>query len=124
MGMILSLAVSFRADGVPRIICIAPLFPPSTTMLTHFVSIRGHSQGIGASTSDSSLHNELQGETMTMNTAKPMKPVQPRTATAWVRIPDGHEGQHRHEGHVGFIDGLTEIVTDPTGIRTGKNHIV
>jgi hypothetical protein len=60
----------------------------------------------------SSLHIELQGETMsTMNTVKPMKPVQPvqpRTAKAWVRIPDGTKVKHRHEGHVGFIDGLTE----------------
>lgn len=59
---------------------------------------------------------------MTMNTAKPMQPVQPRTATAWVRIPDGTKVKHRHEGHVGFIDGLTEIVSGPNRNPDGKTQ--
>lgn len=29
----------------------------------------------------------------------------------WVRIPDGTKVRHRQEGHEGFIDGLTEIIT-------------
>ena len=43
-------------------------------------------------------------------TMKPVKPVQPRTATAWVRIPDGTKVKHRHEGHGEFNDALTKIV--------------
>lgn len=67
----------------------------------------------------SSLHIGLQGENMTMNT---VKPAQPRTAKAWVRIPDGTKVKHRHEGHVGFIDGLTEIVTGPNRNPDGKTQ--
>jgi hypothetical protein len=68
---------------------------------------------------DSSLHNGLQGETMT---TKPIKPVQSGTAKAWVRIPDGTKVKHRHEGHVGFIDGLTEIVSGPNRNPDGKTQ--
>ncbi len=63
-----------------------------------------------------------------MNTVKPMKsmkpvqPVQPRTTKAWVRIPDGTKVKHRHEGHVGFIDGLTEIVSGPNRNPDGKTQ--
>src|SRR5207248_4211351 len=64
---------------------------------------------------DSSPHIGLQGETMTMNTGK-------RTATAWVRIPDGTKVKHRHEGHIGFIDGLTEIVSGPNRNPDGKTQ--
>ena len=56
---------------------------------------------------------------MTMNTGKP---VPPRTATAWVRIPDGTKVKHRHEGHIGFIDGLTEIVSGPNRNPDGKTQ--
>ena len=59
---------------------------------------------------------------MTTNTVKPMKPTQPRTASAWVRIPDGTKVKHRHEGHVGFIDGLTEIVSGPNRNPDGKTQ--
>jgi hypothetical protein len=59
---------------------------------------------------------------MTMNTAKSVKPVQPGTVKAWVRIPDGTKVKHRHEGHVGFIDGLTEIVTGPNRNPDGKTQ--
>jgi len=52
---------------------------------------------------------------MTMNTGK-------RTATAWVRIPDGTKVKHRHEGHIGFIDGLTEIVSGPNRNPDGKTQ--
>jgi hypothetical protein len=65
----------------------------------------------------SSLHIGLQGETM--NT---VKPTQPGTAKAWVRIPDGTKVKHRHEGHVGFIDGLTEIVSGPHRNPDGKTQ--
>lgn len=60
-----------------------------------------------------------------MNTAKPSHPahaVPPRTAKAWVRIPDGTKVKHRHEGHVGFIDGLTEIVNGPNRNPDGKTQ--
>jgi hypothetical protein len=67
-----------------------------------------------------SLHIGLQGETM--NTMKPIKPVQSGTASAWVRIPDGTKVKHRHEGHVGFIDGLTEIVSGPNRNPDGKTQ--
>ena len=56
---------------------------------------------------------------MTMNTGKP---VSPRTAKAWVRIPDGTKVKHRHEGHIGFIDGLTEIVSGPNRNPDGKTQ--
>jgi hypothetical protein len=59
---------------------------------------------------------------MTTNTVKPMKPAQPRTTAAWVRIPDGTKVKHRHEGHVGFIDGLTEIVSGPNRNPDGKTQ--
>jgi hypothetical protein len=75
--------------------------------------------GDGKTGSYSSLHIVLQGEIMTMNTAKP---VQPRIAKAWVRIPDGTKVKHRHEGHVGFIDGLTEIVSGPNRNPDGKTQ--
>ena len=67
--------------------------------------------------SNSSLHIGLQGETM--NTMKPVKPVHSGPASAWVRIPDGTKVKHRHEGHVGFIDGLTEIVSG----QIGRAHV-
>ncbi len=51
-----------------------------------------------------------------------MKTVPPRTALAWVRIPDGTKVKHRHEGHVGFIDGLTEIVSGPNRNPDGKTQ--
>ncbi|MEY4706070.1 MAG: hypothetical protein RL042_2275 [Nitrospirota bacterium] len=57
---------------------------------------------------------------MTMNTAKP---VQSGTAkSSWVRIPDGTKVKHRHEGHIGFIDGLTEIVSGPNRNPDGKTQ--
>jgi len=56
---------------------------------------------------------------MTMNT---VKPAQPATAKSWVRIPDGTKVKHRHEGHVGFIDGLTEIVSGPHRNPDGKTQ--
>jgi len=62
---------------------------------------------------------------MTMNTAKsekPVQPTQPGTAKSWVRIPDGTKVKHRHEGHVGFIDGLTEIVTGSNRNPDGKTQ--
>ncbi len=59
---------------------------------------------------------------MTTNTVKPMKSAQPRTTAAWVRIPDGTKVKHRHEGHVGFIDGLTEIVSGPNRNPDGKTQ--
>ena len=55
-------------------------------------------------------------------TTKPIKPVHSRTDTAWVRIPDGTKVKHRHEGHVGFIDGLTEIVNGPNRNPDGKTQ--
>ena len=60
-----------------------------------------------------------QGETITMST---MKPAKPGTPSAWVRIPDGTKVKHRHEGHVGFIDGLTEIVSGPNRNPDGKTQ--
>ena len=48
--------------------------------------------------------------------------VQPRTATAWVRIPDGIKVRHRHEGHDGFIDGLTEMVVGPNRNPDGRTQ--
>ena len=69
--------------------------------------------------SGSTLLNRLQGEIMT---TKPIKPVHPRPDTAWVRIPDGTKVKHRHEGHVGFIDGLTEIVSGPNRNPDGKTQ--
>jgi hypothetical protein len=69
--------------------------------------------------SDSSLHIGSQGETITMST---MKPAKPGTPSAWVRIPDGTKVKHRHEGHVGFIDGLTEIVSGPNRNPDGKTQ--
>src|SRR4051812_16205127 len=69
--------------------------------------------------SDASLLNRFTGETMT---TKLIKPVHPRTDTAWVRIPDGTKVKHRHEGHVGFIDGLTEIVNGPNRNPDGKTQ--
>ena len=57
-----------------------------------------------------------------MSTVKPTKPTQPGTAKAWVRIPDGTKVKHRHEGHVGFIDGLTEIVSGPNRNPDGKTQ--
>ena len=69
--------------------------------------------------SDASLLNRLMGEIMT---TKPSKPVPPRPNTAWVRIPDGTKVKHRHEGHIGFIDGLTEIVTGPNRNPDGKTQ--
>lgn len=55
-------------------------------------------------------------------TTKPIKPVHPRPNTSWVRIPDGTKVKHRHEGHVGFIDGLTEIVSGPNRNPDGKTQ--
>lgn len=58
-----------------------------------------------------------------MNIVKPTKPPQLGAAkSSWVRIPDGTKVKHRHEGHVGFIDGLTEIVSGPDRNPDGKTQ--
>jgi hypothetical protein len=57
---------------------------------------------------------------MTMNTVKPVPTG--TTKSSWVRIPDGTKVKHRHEGHIGFIDGLTEIVTGPNRNPDGKTQ--
>ncbi len=46
----------------------------------------------------------------------------PPTASPWVRIPDGTRVRHRLEGHEGFIDGLTELVTGPARNPDGKTQ--
>ncbi|MBI4401668.1 MAG: hypothetical protein HY581_08555 [Nitrospirae bacterium] len=40
----------------------------------------------------------------------------------WVRIPDGTKVRHRQEGHEGFIDGLTEIITGPGRNPDGRTQ--
>ncbi len=54
-----------------------------------------------------------------MNNAAKSHPITSRT---WVRIPDGTRVKHRHEGHEGFIDGLTELVTGPDRNPDGKTQ--
>jgi hypothetical protein len=46
----------------------------------------------------------------------------PRVEPAWVRIPDGTRVRHRHDGHDGFIDGLTELVTGPDRNPDGRTQ--
>jgi hypothetical protein len=50
------------------------------------------------------------------------KPNRPQLAASWVRIPDGTRVRHRHEGHDGFIDGLTELVAGPGRNPDGKTQ--
>ncbi|GBL40574.1 hypothetical protein EMGBD2_18320 [Nitrospirota bacterium] len=57
---------------------------------------------------------------MTMNTVKPV--LTGTTKASWIRIPDGTKVKHRHEGYIGFIDGLTEIVTGPNRNPDGKTQ--
>lgn len=40
----------------------------------------------------------------------------------WVSIPDGTKVRHRQEGHEGFIDGLTEIITGPRRNPDGRTQ--
>ena len=47
---------------------------------------------------------------------------QSKTASPWVRIPDGTRVKHRHEGHEGVIDGLTEFVRGPNRHPDGKTQ--
>lgn len=46
----------------------------------------------------------------------------PHTTPPWVRIPDGTMVRHRHEGHEGYIDGLTELVMGPARNPDGKTQ--
>ncbi|MCC2642455.1 MAG: hypothetical protein K0S45_2868 [Nitrospira sp.] len=46
----------------------------------------------------------------------------PRTASQWLRIPDGTMVQHRLDGQKGHIDGLTEIVIGPTRNPDGRTQ--
>jgi len=43
-------------------------------------------------------------------------------ASDWVRIPDGTRVKHRHEGHEGVIDGLTEMVSGPLRNPDGRTQ--
>jgi hypothetical protein len=45
-----------------------------------------------------------------------------KNASPWVRIPDGTRVKHRHEGHEGVIDGLTEFVSGPNRNPDGKTQ--
>lgn len=45
-----------------------------------------------------------------------------KNASPWVRIPDGTRVKHRHEGHEGVIDGLTEFVIGPDRNPDGKTQ--
>jgi hypothetical protein len=47
---------------------------------------------------------------------------QPRRTIGWVRIPDGIKVRHRHEGHDGVIDGLTEMVVGPNRNPDGQTQ--
>lgn len=49
-------------------------------------------------------------------------PYQAAAKSSWVRIPDGTRVKHRHEGHEGVIDGLTEIVTGPHRNPDGRTQ--
>lgn len=44
------------------------------------------------------------------------------TKKSWVRIPDGTLVRHRSEGHEGYIDGLTEIVSGPHRNPDGRTQ--
>lgn len=46
----------------------------------------------------------------------------PHLASEWVRIPDGTRVKHRHEGHEGVIDGLTEMVTGASRNPDGRTQ--
>jgi hypothetical protein len=48
--------------------------------------------------------------------------VRHRGTIAWVRIPDGIKVRHRHDGHDGFIDGLTELVEGPNRNPDGQTQ--
>jgi len=50
------------------------------------------------------------------------KPTLSQLASSWMRIPDGTRVRHRHQGHDGFIDGLTELVTGPGRNPDGKTQ--
>ncbi|MEP6959255.1 MAG: hypothetical protein ABI980_11045 [Nitrospirota bacterium] len=131
MGTILSVSAPSAQTTAPRDRACRLRCSSVNDVPTHFGLDSQPLAGKGTSTApqrrgrrwkagnDSLLHIGLQGETMTMNTGKP---VPPRTATAWVRIPDGTKVKHRHEGHIGFIDGLTEIVSGPNRNPDGKTQ--
>ena len=57
-----------------------------------------------------------------MSTMDKTKPSHSQPASSWVRIPDGTRVRHRHEGHEGFIDGITEIVIGPNRNPDGKTQ--
>lgn len=46
----------------------------------------------------------------------------PHLASDWVRIPDGTRVKHRHDGHEGVIDGLTEMVSGALRNPDGKTQ--
>jgi hypothetical protein len=50
------------------------------------------------------------------------KPSLSQPASSWTRIPDGTRVRHRHEGHDGIIDGLTELATGPGRNPDGKTQ--
>jgi hypothetical protein len=47
---------------------------------------------------------------------------QAATGRSWIRIPDGTKVRHRSDGHEGYIDGLTEIVTGPRRNPDGRTQ--
>jgi len=51
-----------------------------------------------------------------------LKQCHPHTTSPWLRIPDGTMVRHRHKGHDGFIDGLTELATGPGRNPDGKTQ--
>lgn len=50
------------------------------------------------------------------------KPLETKSETRWVRIPDGTRVRHRSEAYDGVIDGLTEIVSGTERNPDGKTQ--